>query len=92
MNYTPPESMTFSNACVYVSTYARKHNTVVNFIIFNISIMVLPTESPLTVAKKAIKAIEAKVLELQAQKETLNFAGRYKIAEQIDLLNDYIKL
>ena len=91
MNYTPPESMNFSNACVYVSTYARKHNTVVNFIIFEISIMVLPTESPLSVAKKAIKAIEAKVLELRAQKG-VDFAGRYKIAEQIDLLNDYIKL
>jgi hypothetical protein len=59
--------------------------------IFDISIMVLPNDSPLTVAKKAIKSIENKVLELRAQKG-VDFAGRYKIAEQIDLLNDYIKL
>ena len=92
MNYTPPENLTFSNACVYAATYARKHNIIVNLMIFDIVIMVFSTDSPLAVAKKAIAQIEMKIAELRAQKEGLGFAGRYRIAERIDKLNEYIKL
>jgi hypothetical protein len=33
-----------------------------------------------------------KIAQLRAQKETLDFGGRYRIAKEIDKLNDYIKL
>ena len=92
MNYTPPESMNFSNACVYAATYARKNNIIVNLIIFDIVIVVFWTDSPLAVAKKAISQIEMKIAELRAQKDGLDFASRYRIAERIDKLTDYIKL
>jgi len=92
VNYTPQTNFTLQNVSVYANTLAKTTKSIVNIELFNRTIQILPTQTPLSVAKEIISILEMEIANLQASKEGKIFVERYRIAEKIDLIREFIKI